>query len=147
MEPTASPPLVRLERTPGDTGGHVADVVLDRPQALNAISTALARALGDVFTELAADDEVRAVFVLSSSPRAFCVGADLKERAATATSSCAPSAWSTAGWPRRSSGARCPSSRPSRGTPWVAASSWPCSATSSWPTRPPWWGCRRCPSA
>ncbi len=80
MEPTVSPTLVRLERTPGDTGGHVADVVLDRPQALNAISTALARALGDVFTELAADDELRAVVVSSSSPRAFCVGADLKER-------------------------------------------------------------------
>src|SRR4051794_38165988 len=80
MEPTTSPALVRLERTAGETGGHVADVVLDRPEALNAISTALARALGDVFTELAADDDLRAVVVSSSSPRAFCVGADLKER-------------------------------------------------------------------
>jgi enoyl-CoA hydratase/carnithine racemase len=72
--------LVRVERTGGEAGGHVAGVVLDRPEALNAISTELARQLGATFAELAADDDVRAVVVSSSTPRAFCVGADLKER-------------------------------------------------------------------
>ena len=75
--------LVRVERAAGDDlvpAGAVAHVVLDRPGALNAISTDLARRLGDVLVELAADDDLRAVVLSSSTPKAFCVGADLKER-------------------------------------------------------------------
>ena len=75
--------LVRVERAAGDhlvPAGAVAHVVLDRPGALNAISTDLARRLGDVLVELAADDDLRAVVLSSSTPKAFCVGADLKER-------------------------------------------------------------------
>lgn len=60
---------------------HVVEVVLDRPSALNAVSTALALQLTAVFRELAADSTVRSVVLSSSSDRAFCVGADLKERA------------------------------------------------------------------
>jgi enoyl-CoA hydratase/carnithine racemase len=61
--------------------GPVAEVVLDRPGALNAVSTALAERLTAVLHELAADDDIRAVVLSSSNERAFCVGADLKERA------------------------------------------------------------------
>ncbi|KNX37780.1 enoyl-CoA hydratase/isomerase family protein [Luteipulveratus halotolerans] len=61
-------------------GEHVAELVLDRPDALNAISTEVARQLGRATADLAADDTVRCVVVSSSSPKAFCVGADLKER-------------------------------------------------------------------
>jgi enoyl-CoA hydratase/carnithine racemase len=61
--------------------GHVAEVLLDRPEAMNAISTALARGLGAACGELAADDAVRAVVLGSTAERAFCAGADLKERA------------------------------------------------------------------
>jgi len=68
--------LVRLERH--DDG--VVGLVLDRPSALNAVSTAMARALSQATAELAADPSVRAVVVSSTHPRAFCVGADLKER-------------------------------------------------------------------
>jgi len=71
-------PLVRIERH--GEGGHVAELVLDRPEALNAVSTAMAHALGRATRELAGDLGVRAVVVTSSSPKAFCVGADLKER-------------------------------------------------------------------
>lgn len=60
--------------------GHVAELVLDRPEAMNAVSTAMARALGDATRELAADGQVRVVVVTSSHEKAFCVGADLKER-------------------------------------------------------------------
>ena len=70
--------LVRIERH-GD-GGHVAELVLDRPEAMNAVSTAMAQALAGATTELAQDPSVRAVVVSSTHPRAFCVGADLKER-------------------------------------------------------------------
>jgi enoyl-CoA hydratase/carnithine racemase len=70
--------LVHVERH-GD-GGHVAELVLDRPEAMNAVSTAMAHALGRATREVAEDPGVRAVVVSSTHPRAFCVGADLKER-------------------------------------------------------------------
>jgi cyclohexa-1,5-dienecarbonyl-CoA hydratase len=59
---------------------HVAEIVLDRPEALNAVSTAMARELAAATAEVAADATVRAVLVSSTSPRAFSVGADLEER-------------------------------------------------------------------
>jgi enoyl-CoA hydratase/carnithine racemase len=70
--------LVRVERQ--GEGGHVAEILLDRPEAMNAVSTDLAMALARVTTELADDPTVRAVVVSSTHPKAFCVGADLKER-------------------------------------------------------------------
>ncbi|WP_184346181.1 enoyl-CoA hydratase-related protein [Streptomyces olivoverticillatus] len=60
--------------------GHVAELVLDRPKAMNAVSTELGRRLAEATTALAADREVRAVVLTSTHDRAFCVGADLKER-------------------------------------------------------------------
>lgn len=60
--------------------GGVAELVLDRPKAMNAVSTAMARAIGAACAELAADRTVRVVVLSSTSERAFCVGADLKER-------------------------------------------------------------------
>ena len=68
--------LVRVGRS--DDG--VAEVVLDRPAALNAISTAMAVELTAATAALALDPGVRVVLLTSSSARAFCVGADLKER-------------------------------------------------------------------
>lgn len=69
-------PLVRIDRL--DDG--VVEVVLDRPEAMNAVSTAMARDLVAAGDELRADTGVRAVVVTSSHEKAFCVGADLKER-------------------------------------------------------------------
>ena len=60
--------------------GPVAELVLDRPAALNALSAAFAERIADEVGRLSADPSVRAVVVSSSSARAFCVGADLKER-------------------------------------------------------------------
>ena len=62
-------------------GRPIAEIVLDRPEAMNALSTAMAARLAEVCAELAADREIRAV-VLAAAGQAFCVGADLKERAA-----------------------------------------------------------------
>jgi enoyl-CoA hydratase/carnithine racemase len=59
----------------------VAEIVLDRPEAMNALSTAMAARLAEVCAGLAADREIRAI-VLTAAGQAFCVGADLKERAA-----------------------------------------------------------------
>jgi enoyl-CoA hydratase/carnithine racemase len=66
--------------TPQDERGHVVELVLDRPEAHNALSTAMARDVAAATRALAADRTVRAVVVSSASEKAFCVGADLKER-------------------------------------------------------------------
>jgi enoyl-CoA hydratase/carnithine racemase len=68
---------VRVERL----APLVAEVILDRPEALNAISTASARQIADACTDLLADDRLSAVILTSAVAKAFCVGADLKERA------------------------------------------------------------------
>ncbi|MFI1969048.1 enoyl-CoA hydratase/isomerase family protein [Streptomyces cinnamoneus] len=60
--------------------GHVAELVLDRPKAMNAVSTEMGRGVMEATAALAADRDVRAVVLTSSHERAFCVGADLKER-------------------------------------------------------------------
>jgi 2-(1,2-epoxy-1,2-dihydrophenyl)acetyl-CoA isomerase len=67
-------PVLRVERD-----GAVATIVLDRPDALNALTIPLKEALLVAFEEVAADDAVRAV-VLTGAGRAFCAGQDLRER-------------------------------------------------------------------
>jgi len=62
--------------------GAICEVVLDWPEAMNALSTVMAARLARVCAEIAADLQVRAVVLAASGERAFCVGADLKERAA-----------------------------------------------------------------
>ena len=69
-------PLVRVE-----VAARVATVTLDRPEALNAISTELAVDLAEAVEPLATDPGVRAVVLTGAGERAFCVGADLKQRA------------------------------------------------------------------
>ncbi|MBA4861250.1 enoyl-CoA hydratase/isomerase family protein [Streptomyces sp. PSKA54] len=59
---------------------YVAELVLDRPKAMNAVSTEMARSIGAACDALAADRDARVVVVTSTHERAFCVGADLKER-------------------------------------------------------------------
>jgi len=78
-EPNApTPPMVTITRH--GPGGHIAELVLDRPEAMNAVSTQMALDLGAACALLSADEDVRVVMITSTSPRAFCVGADLKER-------------------------------------------------------------------
>ncbi len=60
--------------------GWVAEIVLDRPEALNALNTLMLVRLAQVCAELAPDGDVRAVVLAAAGTRAFCVGADLKER-------------------------------------------------------------------
>ncbi|WP_128380814.1 enoyl-CoA hydratase/isomerase family protein [Streptomyces cavernae] len=60
--------------------GHVAELVLDRPKAMNAVSTEMARSLTAACAALGADRQARVVVLTSTHERAFCVGADLKER-------------------------------------------------------------------
>jgi enoyl-CoA hydratase len=58
--------------------GPVRVLTLNRPEKLNALNTALTRALSEAFTAADADRDVRAV-VLTGAGRGFCAGADLGE--------------------------------------------------------------------
>lgn len=63
--------------------GAVATLVLDRPQALNAVDPQLGAELKAAVEAAADDEEVRAV-VLTGAGKAFCSGADLKAGVPTA---------------------------------------------------------------
>jgi enoyl-CoA hydratase/carnithine racemase len=59
--------------------GGVAQVTLNRPQALNAFSVRMRDDLYEVLCAVQADDEVRVVVIKGAGEKAFCAGADLKE--------------------------------------------------------------------
>ena len=66
--------LVKIERD-----GAVAVVTLNRPEAMNALSSALRAELARVMREVDADEGVRAVVLTGAGERAFTAGLDLKE--------------------------------------------------------------------
>ena len=59
---------------------YVATVAMARVDALNALSLEFAKEIADVFRELGANDDVRAI-IFCSKARIFCAGLDLKEAA------------------------------------------------------------------
>ena len=65
---------LRVERD-----GPVATIVLDRPDALNALTVPLKEALLVALSDVDRDRTIRAV-VLTGAGRAFCAGQDLRER-------------------------------------------------------------------
>jgi methylglutaconyl-CoA hydratase len=65
-----------------DVQDGVATVTLNRPGAANALSCELVGALGHAFARVRGDESVRVVVVTGAGDRAFCAGADLKERRA-----------------------------------------------------------------
>lgn len=71
---------VRLEER-----GSIALVTLDRPERMNALSRALVARFGEIGREIAARTDVRLVIVTGAGDKAFCAGADLKERAGMST--------------------------------------------------------------
>ncbi len=60
--------------------GHVVTVMLNRPEQMNAMNTAMGEDLLACFEALSRDREVRAVVFTGAGDRAFCAGGDLKER-------------------------------------------------------------------
>ena len=60
---------------------HLLLVTLNRPQALNALNTQMGKDKLDLWTRLAAEPgALRCVVLTGAGERAFCAGADLKER-------------------------------------------------------------------
>ena len=67
-----------------DLRDGIAEIRLNRPQRLNAVTQQLYDELNDALTRAAAERDARVVLI-SGEGRAFCVGADLKEHKAGRT--------------------------------------------------------------
>src|SRR5689334_18976650 len=55
-------------------------VTLNRPERLNALSRTLLHEIGAVFAQLADERDARVIVLTGAGEKAFCAGADLKER-------------------------------------------------------------------
>jgi methylglutaconyl-CoA hydratase len=60
--------------------GNVAIFVIDRPDRMNSLSRATLLALGRLTREALTNPSVRAIVLTGAGEKAFCAGADLKER-------------------------------------------------------------------
>lgn len=65
--------------------GPIAVVTIERADALNAISGAVADELADAFREVGSRPDIWVMVLRGDGDKAFCVGADLKERASFTT--------------------------------------------------------------
>jgi enoyl-CoA hydratase/carnithine racemase len=75
MSAAETKPVVKVEIEQG-----VAVVTLDRPEVMNALNARLREEIVRLARELDADTEVTAVVFTGAGDKAFCAGADLKER-------------------------------------------------------------------
>ncbi|KAL1869893.1 hypothetical protein Daus18300_005354 [Diaporthe australafricana] len=89
--PPEQQPLVRITDIPAPHAGHIRILEINRPSARNAISTALLSALAAEVAAIQATwdgvdgvatrpSPTRALIIASADDKAFCAGADLKER-------------------------------------------------------------------
>jgi len=60
--------------------GNIAVLTLHRPKQMNALSSELLDALNESLESIKTDDTVRVVIITGAEEKAFCAGADLKER-------------------------------------------------------------------
>lgn len=65
-------------------------ITLNRPEARNALSRAVNLRLAELANELEHDPTVRAVVIMGAGDKAFCAGADLKERKGIPAAESAP---------------------------------------------------------
>jgi enoyl-CoA hydratase len=61
-----------------EKSGYIGKLVLNRPQALNALNTSMLREFNEILTSIESDKDLR-VLVISGSGRSFVAGADIKE--------------------------------------------------------------------
>jgi len=69
-------PVVLEERT-----GQTVILTLNRPEVMNSFNFAMLRGLQEKIDALRFDPEIRVVIITGAGDKAFCAGADLKERA------------------------------------------------------------------
>jgi len=82
-----------------ETRGHVGLVTLNRPKALNALSSPLMLELTEALDSFESDNDIRAI-VLTGSEKAFAAGADIKEMQEKTWSEAYMEDFITAGWER-----------------------------------------------
>lgn len=76
---------IRTEHVRIVRDGPVAELILDRPNKLNAVTPEMASAIARHCHELDRDDGVRVVLLRGAGDRAFCAGSDLNALAAYPT--------------------------------------------------------------
>jgi enoyl-CoA hydratase len=74
-----APPHIAIDRT-----GALGRIVLDRPEALNALTAAMRAAIAAAMPGFARDPVTYAVLIKSTCPRAFSAGGDIREISAAA---------------------------------------------------------------
>ncbi|POX84728.1 enoyl-CoA hydratase [Mycobacterium kansasii] len=72
-EADGATPAVLVERR-----GNVMVITINRPEARNAINSAVSVGVGNALDEAQHDPEVRAVVITGAGDKSFCAGADLK---------------------------------------------------------------------
>lgn len=72
MTDTTTGPAALVERH-----GHVLVITINRPEARNAVNSAVSTAVGDALQQAQEDPDVRAAVITGAGP-SFCAGADLK---------------------------------------------------------------------
>jgi len=82
-----------------ETRGPVGLITLNRPEALNALNSALVNDLGAALDAFEGDDEIRAI-VLTGSEKAFAAGADIKEMQSKTYMEAYKQDFITSGWER-----------------------------------------------
>jgi methylglutaconyl-CoA hydratase len=76
--------VISVQQIPAPGAGFIRVLLLNRPEARNALSRQLLNSLGryvDAITAEGGDGPTRALVLASNVDAAFCAGADLKERA------------------------------------------------------------------
>lgn len=68
--------LILRQEKPG-----IAILTLNRPQAMNSLNFAMLNQLSSAVDDLTFRDDIRCLIITGAGDRAFCAGADLKERA------------------------------------------------------------------
>lgn len=90
MTNNSRPDRVELQTLIYEVRDRVAIITLNRPDRMNTLGGSMKPDLAQAFFELArADERVRAVVLTGAGDRAFCAGADIKERAEHQVSSTA----------------------------------------------------------
>src|SRR3990167_2307264 len=62
-----------------ETSTGIGEIILNRPQALNALSYPMLQALSQQLDEWATKESIKAVSIRSNSERAFCAGGDIRQ--------------------------------------------------------------------
>jgi methylglutaconyl-CoA hydratase len=80
---TQANPILNVQQHPAPHSGHIRVLLLNRPEARNALSRQLVSDLGKQIHTIKAEEGLgatRALIIASEIDQAFCSGADLKER-------------------------------------------------------------------